>query len=149
MRRLKATCQAQTEQGARCRQAPLRSGRLCFWHDPDNAREADEARRLGGLRRRREGAVAGAYDFEGLDSAEQIRRILNIAITDALALDNSIARSRVLIHAASAAARLLEVGELEERVKALEAAVGSPALPEPVFDRDQADNIIEFVEKKS
>jgi len=86
--------------------------------------EVAEARKLGGIRRRREQTLSVAYDFEGLGSTESIGRILEIATLDALGLENSIARCRVLIAAALAASRLLEVGELEGRLAALEAAVG-------------------------
>ena len=95
-----------------------------MWHSPDHTAEAAEARRLGGLRRRRERTVSVAYDFAGLGSAESIGRVIEIATLDALGLENSIARCRVLIAAALAASRLLEVGELEARLAALEAAVG-------------------------
>ena len=84
---------------------------------------AAEARRLGGLRRRRERTVSGAYDFAGLGSIESIRRILEIAVLDALGLENSIARARLLIAGSLAAAKLLETGELEERLTSLEAAL--------------------------
>ena len=53
-----------------------------------------------------------------------LRRVLEIAAVDALSLENSVARSRVLIAVVQAGARLLEVGELEERLDSLEAAVG-------------------------
>jgi hypothetical protein len=68
-------------------------------------------------------------------SIEAIRRILEIATIDALGLDNSIARARVLIAAVLAAAKLLETGELEGRLAALEAAVraGQRAAPEVLF----------------
>jgi hypothetical protein len=92
-------------------------------HSPDHAAEAAEARKLGGLRRRRETTLAVAYDFEGLGSTESIGRIIEIATLDALGLENSIARCRVLIAAALAASRLLEVGELEARLSALEATL--------------------------
>ena len=110
--------------GRLCRATPLRDGRFCFWHDPESEEEAAEARRLGGLRRRREKALSGAFDFAGLGSIETIRRVLEVATIDALGLDNGIARSRVLISAAVAATRLLETGELEARIAALEAASG-------------------------
>ena len=55
---------------------------------------AQEARRVGGLRRRREGTVQAAYDFEGLATIPQIRRLLEVAVVDTLSLENSIARSR-------------------------------------------------------
>ena len=53
-----------------------------------------------------------------------IRRLLHIAMLDALGLENSVARSRALTVGALAAARLLEVGELEERLQAVEASLG-------------------------
>lgn len=91
-------------------------------HNPEKAEEAADARRLGGIRRKREKTLAGAYDITGLDSVDGIRRLVLIATLDALGLDNSIARARVLISAAQAAAKLLEVGELEVRLETLEAA---------------------------
>jgi len=121
--------------GRVCPATPLRDGPCCFWHAPEKEEEAAEARRLGGLRRRREKTVSGAYDFAGLGSIEAIRRILEIATIDVLGLENSIARARVLIAAVLAAAKLLETGELEERLAALEAVVraGQKAAPEVLF----------------
>ncbi len=103
--------------------APLRERPYCFSHDPERAEEAAEARRLGGLRRRREGTIAVAYDLPGLDTVAGIRRLLDIVVTDGVGLENGIARLRVLIATATAAANLLKVGELEERLAALEAAL--------------------------
>ena len=117
------TCKARNESGDPCRQAALREGDFCFWHSPDHAQEAAEARRLGGLRRRKEKVTSGAYDFEGLGSVEQVRRLLEIAALDALGLENSIARSRTLAYLAQVSVKLLEVGELEDRVRALESVL--------------------------
>ena len=127
-------CQSRKQDGEPCRVAPLRNGELCFWHDPEHAEAAAEARRLGGLRRRKEGTIAGAYDFEGLGSVTEIRRLVEIVVTDALSMENSIARGRLLIAGAQAAAKLLEVGELEERLVAVEAAIG-PRLVKPARRR--------------
>ena len=85
-----------------------------------------EARRLGGLRRRKERAVAGAYDFDGLESVGQIRRLIEVAVLDTLALENSVARSRTLAYLAQVSVNLLEKGEMEERLRALEELVKSP-----------------------
>lgn len=119
-----ARCVGQLPDGRQCRAWPLHGDAFCLWHSPDKEDEAAEARRLGGLRRRREKTVAGAYDFAGLGTIESIRRILEIATIDALGLENSIVRARVLISAALAAAKLLETGELEDRLAALESAMG-------------------------
>ena len=106
-------------------------------HSPENADEIAEARRLGGLRRRREVAVVGAYDLGGLENVRDLRRILEIALLDTLSLDNSMARSRTLGYLVGVAAKLLEIGELEERLAFLEAAVqGQKILAEPVFDAE-------------
>jgi hypothetical protein len=117
-------CAGQTPDGRRCRAWPISGEPYCLWHSPQREEEAAEARRLGGLRRRREKTVSSAYDFVGLDSVQSIRRILEIATIDTLGLENSIVRSRTLISAATAATRLLEAGELEERLTAVEAAIG-------------------------
>jgi hypothetical protein len=93
-------------------------------HDPAHADEVAEGRRLGGQRRRREAAVTGAYDFEGLSTVAQIRRLVEVAVVDTLALENSVARARTLAYLAQTAAKLLEAGEHEERLQAVEAALG-------------------------
>ena len=109
--------------GGRCGVAPLRDETLCFWHSPEHASDAAEARRLGGLRRRREKTLQGAYDYDGLDTIAQLRRILDIVVADGLGLESSIARGRLLIAAVIAGAKLLELGDLADRVQALEAVL--------------------------
>jgi hypothetical protein len=119
--------------GRACRAGPQRDRPYCFAHDPERAEEAAEARRLGGLRRRKEGTIAVAYDLPGLDSVAGIRRLLDVVVTDGIGLENGIARLRVLISASAAATNLLKVGEFEERLAALESVVetgrGEPAAP--------------------
>jgi hypothetical protein len=121
-----------------CGAPPGRDSRFCFWHDPDKADDLAEAQRLGGLRRKRERTIAAAYDFAGLGSTEAIARLLEIATTDALYLENSIARGRLLMSAAMAALKLLEVGELEARLATVEAAVAG-SRREPSQDRNLLD----------
>lgn len=118
-------CTGTRPDGTACRSTPQRDSAYCFWHDPVKEEEAAEARRLGGLRRRREKAVAGAYALESLTTTDAIRRLLDIATLDVLGLENSIARARVIVAIAMAAAKLLETGELETRLAALEAAHGT------------------------
>jgi hypothetical protein len=107
--------------------APQHDRPYCFSHDPERAADAGEARRMGGMRRRKEGTIAVAYDLPGLDTVAGIRRLLDIVVTDGVGLDNGIARLRVLISTAAAATNLLKVGEFEERLTALESVVGSGA----------------------
>ena len=80
-------------------------------HSPKHAEDMAEARRLGGLRRRREVAVSGTNEFAGLQNVADIRCILEIAVLDTLGLENSIARARALAYVAMTAVKLSEVGE--------------------------------------
>ena len=102
----------------------MKDSDYCFMHDLRLARERAEARRLGGLRRRREKATSEVYDWAGLGKVKEIERILEVAVVDTLGLDNSPARSRTLGYLASLSLKALEVGELEERVAALEQLLG-------------------------
>ena len=118
------TCSHRLPTGELCRATPMRESELCFWHDPEQAEPAAEARRLGGQRRRREKLVSGAYDFEGLGSVEQVQRLVEVAVVDTFQLENSVSRNRTLAYLAQTALKLLEVGEHEARIEALEAALG-------------------------
>ena len=70
-----------------------------------------------------------------------IRRLLEVAVLDTLGLENSISRARTLAYLATTAIKHLEVGELEQRLASLEAAVqGRKVLPESVFDVDPVDS---------
>ena len=71
-----------------------------------------------------------------MDSVEGIRRLLEIVSTDGLGMENGVPRLRALISTAVAATNLLKVGEFEERLAALEAAVGQRPSSEggPVFE---------------
>ena len=116
-------CKGSKEDGTSCGSPPLRDGAFCLMHDPEHADEVAEARRLGGLRRRKEKAVEHAYDFGGLGEVSQVRRLLEIAVLDTLSLENTVPRSRTLAYLAGVALKTLEVGEFEERLRGLEDAV--------------------------
>src|SRR2546428_716017 len=125
-------CASLNAEGEACQMAPLRERPYCFAHDPERAEEAADARRLGGARRRKERTIAVAYELPGLNSVAGIRRVLAIVVTDALSLENGVARLRTLISAASAATKLLETGELEDRVAAVEALLAHRSPDEPL-----------------
>lgn len=126
-------CTAVREDGSPCGATRHRDVPYCFVHDPASAPEAAEARRLGGLRRRRETAVAIAYDVSGVATIEELERILEFATLETLALPNSIARSRTLVDIVRAGLKVREAGHLEGRVVAVEAALtGRPTARQPL-----------------
>src|SRR5207249_12323859 len=109
--------------GEDCRQAPLRDRDFCFWHDPDNAEAAQEARRLGAQRAKREGSVAAAMQIDGLGTMVDLRRILEVVLYDTLALQNGVPRNRLLVSVVQAGAVLIKDGEFEDRLGAIEAVM--------------------------
>ena len=117
---VKSNCSAITTGGQQCGAARLRESAFCLWHDPEHADVVAEARRVGGGRRRKEATISVAYDFEGLGSVPQIRRLVEVAVIDTLSLENSVSRSRALTYLAHTAAQLLEAGDLEERLARIE-----------------------------
>ena len=129
-------CLATNERGEPCRQPPLVGGEHCFWHDPEHQQEAAEARRLGGMRRRRESTIVGAFEVGELACVEDLRRLLQIAVIDTLGLENSIARSRTLGYLTQVGSVLLEKGEMEARLEELESTL-APRLTQPDSQRQR------------
>ena len=113
------TCKADNKDGASCGAAPLQDGDFCYMHSPEHAEEAAEARRHGGLRKRRERTLQVVYDVEGMETVPQLRRVLQIAVLEALGLENSPARVRVLLSSVMIGAKLLETGELADQLAAI------------------------------
>ena len=113
-------CQAAGPDGRPCEAAPLRDRDFCFFHAPETAPEAAEARRVGGLRRRREKTVEVLYDLDGTDGVTRIGRVLNLVILETLSLDNGLGRNRTLLLAVRAGMEFLRITDHEARLAALE-----------------------------
>ena len=113
-------CTYQMPEGRACRATPLRDEPFCFWHSPDTAEELTEARRMGGLHRRKKRTVATIYGFGGLRTIEDNQALLETIAVETLALENSIARNRAVTAIVATGAKLIEVGDHEERLRALE-----------------------------
>ena len=79
-------------------------------------------RKRGGRRQRtpHSDAPRPSTDIRSLDD---VRALLGYVLAEALEGDNSIARGRLLVAIAAEFTRCLQVGELETRLAALEAAV--------------------------
>ena len=114
-----------TDKGDPCRAMPMRESDFCVFHDPEHAEVVAQARSAGGQRRKREATLAMAYDFQGLTSIQEIRRLVEVAAFDALGLNNDLGRVRALGYLAQVATTLLEKGETDERLSAVETALGS------------------------
>jgi hypothetical protein len=116
-------CTSLRADGRPCRATPLIDEPFCFWHSPQTAEDADQARRLGGAHRRKRKTVATVYGVRGLRTIEDLQSLLETASIETLALENSIARNRAIAGMVATGAKLIEIDELEERLAAIEAAI--------------------------
>jgi hypothetical protein len=113
-------CQAAGRDGRPCKAAPLVDGVLCFFHAPETAPEAAEARRVGGLKRRREKTVEVLYGLDGLDGVARLGRVLDFVILETLRLDNGLGRNRTLLLAVRAGMEFVRSTDHEARLTAVE-----------------------------
>lgn len=113
-------CRALTRRNAPCRARPRHGGEYCFMHDPASREEAAQARQLGGKRRRREKTVRAAFAIADVHDLAGMQRVLEIAVLDTLALENSVARSRTIAYLVAVLLRWYEVADLNARLSMLE-----------------------------
>lgn len=109
----------------------MRDEPYCFWHSPETAAEAAEARRIGGLHRRKKKTIGTVYGFHGMRTIEDLQTLLETVAIETLALENTIARNRTIGGFLSVGAKLIEVGDHEERLRALESTQQGEASDEP------------------
>ena len=121
---VRRTCKGVRNDGSACGAAPMRESELCLMHDPEHAEAVAEGRRLGGTNRKREVLLTTVHDFEGLGSIGSIMRLLEIAVADCLGVERGLTRARTLSYLAQQATKLLQVGEFEERLGAIESVLG-------------------------
>jgi len=132
-------CAFRFPNGEACHSPPLHDGDYCLMHSPDHVKEVQEARRLGGLHRKREATLYTAYDLQPLTTIAGIQRLIELVMTDTVGMESGIARNRLLISLALAALDTLKTSELEQRIITLERSVNSnnKQLALPMFDVEQ------------
>ena len=115
---MKLRCTAHTKAGRRCSVAAGVDG-LCAFHSPSLGRARAIGRKRGGERQR----IGHAAD--STPPPAQVVAVLNYTLREALPLENSVQRGRLLVQLAHAFIEAIKAGEYETRLAALEAAVGA------------------------
>ncbi len=105
---------------------PLQDSRYCFIHDPKGGAARAKARKRGGRNRRVGLALDPPSKAPHLRDVAAIQAQLEAALFNTLRLENSNSRSRTVGYLLGFALKALEVGELEERLSALEAQALGP-----------------------
>ena len=98
--------------------APVEGGRFCFVHEPARAAERAAARRRGGRARQTPEPTGPTPE---IGSVADLQSLLGRAVAAEMALPNSSSRNRTLGYLLGIATKMLEAGELTERIEALEA----------------------------
>lgn len=118
----KRTCKAKLKSGKPCPNAASATN-FCFVHDPGKGKERAEARKRGGERRRvPHGGNADSIPKQ-VRTLDDVLAVLDYSLAEALPMENSIQRGRLLVQLAHAFIETIKTGELEQRLTALEQAL--------------------------
>jgi hypothetical protein len=104
--------------GKSCQAYSVLDSKYCFAHDPASAGKRAEARKKGGLHRRV--IKRTQHEYQPIKSVEDVNIILESAINEACSLESSQSKLRTLAYLCQIALKGQELGNLEERVNALE-----------------------------
>ena len=118
----KKQCQATNRRGEPCSASANVTG-FCFTHDATKGRERAIARRNGGLQRITPHVADASIVPKQTRSIESAMIILDYALQESLVLQNSIQRGRLLVSIAHGYIEALKVGEMEQRLEAVETAL--------------------------
>ncbi len=116
---LKKQCNAKNKSGEPCNASANGTG-FCFTHDATKGKERAIARRNGGLRRITPSVADKSLVPKETRSITDVMTILDYALQESLVLQNSIQRGRLLVSIAHGYLQALKVGEIEQRLEAIE-----------------------------
>ncbi len=120
----KKQCKANNKQGERCKAFANENG-VCFMHDATKGKEKALARRNGGLATKKPHFADASVLPLTIRNIASVLIVLDYALRESVGLDNSIQRGRLLVSIAHGYIEALKVGELEQRLEAVEVALKS------------------------
>ncbi len=118
----KKQCNAKKRNGEPCNASANGTG-FCFTHDATLSKERAVARRNGGLRRITPSVADKSLVPKETRTITDVMTILDFVLQESLVLSNSIQRGRLLVSIAHGYIEALKVGEMEQRLEAVENAL--------------------------
>jgi hypothetical protein len=118
-----AKCKARTKNGQPCQAQAIKGSKFCFTHDPSSGAARAKARKRGGERRRVSHYGNDSVIPKEVKTLEDANKILAYTLAEVVPMENSIARARVLLALFDSFVKSFEIGELEQRLTALESAL--------------------------
>ncbi len=104
--------------GKQCQAYAIKDSEYCFFHNPGSAKKRAEARKKGGFNRRV--LKSNQHEYHAISSIKDINTILEKTINEACSLESSHSNLRTIAHLCQIAMKGQELGNLEERVNAIE-----------------------------
>ncbi|GAB4540874.1 MAG: hypothetical protein Fur002_08340 [Anaerolineales bacterium] len=116
-------CEAKTTNGQPCQAQTIKGRKFCFTHDPASGAARAKARKMGGQRNRTPHAGNPESLPQRVRTIEDVLAVLDYALQEAMPLENSIQRGRLIVAIAGAFIDAIKTGELESRLMAIESAL--------------------------
>ena len=121
-------CKGKLKNGKAC-SAHAGSSGYCWAHDPKLARKRAQAHKRGGRNSRHSAPASDLPEDADPTTAQGLQKAIATVFLDTWKLENSVARARALAYLASVQKSIIEVGELEGRIEALEQAIAKKPNP--------------------
>ncbi len=118
----KKQCNAKNKSGEPCNASANETG-FCFTHDATKGKERAIARRNGGLATKQPHYADASTLPSSIRNIESVLIVLDYALRESVGLDNSIQRGRLIVSIAHGFIEALKVGEMEQRLEAVENAL--------------------------
>ena len=118
----KKRCEGINKKGGQCRAFATENG-FCFMHDATKGKQRAIARRNGGLATKKPHFADASHLPSSIRNIESVLIVLDYALRESVGLDNSIQRGRLIVSIAHGFIEALKVGEIEQRMEAVETAL--------------------------
>ena len=113
-------CKAITKSGSPCRVFAGASG-YCFMHDPLQAKARSAARKAGGRANKTPHSKARAPG--AIRDMPGVMELIDYVLAEALMLQNSLERGRLLVSIIGSYTNAIQVGDMETRIANLEKSI--------------------------
>jgi len=114
-------CAGKNKDGSACRGYAGKASKFCFQHDPKQAKARSAARKAGGRANKTPHSKAKAPGM--VRDMPGVMELIDYVLAEALVLQNSLERGRLLVSIVGSYSSALQVGDMERRISDLEESI--------------------------
>jgi hypothetical protein len=137
---MKRQCGYKKPDGKKCQANAIAGSQFCFFHDPDRAGDRRAAQQTGGLRNKSASLPSETPDIE-MKNVSDVVALLGVTLNQVRRGQIDPRVSNAIGYLSGTLLRALEIGSLEARVSALEAATKAQPQSASSCDRDRYEFI--------